>query len=168
MNKNELKKIKEYNAVIISFSELVLKHCNWIDSCIDKNSLEVLSAIQLMRAVSIQNSKKIEEFHSYTEKIKNCVIGDVHQGYIAFDRNDVIWGVGITEKDALKDARTQTRAKLITLPCDDIMFKEISEQGYYHGNDAAYWYYDDVEELAKFIPIDPNNNGQIFKRFNVK
>lgn len=73
--------------------------------------------------------------------------------FIAFDRHDVIWGVGVNPEEALKDARKSlegSRPKLKTVRCTKEMYEDISENGYCHGDDEPYWHYNDICQCAYY------------------
>lgn len=83
--------------------------------------------------------------------------------YIAIDKDDIIWGVGITADDAKKDGEQYTKDEyatneLKTLECTQELHDEVKDNGYCHsdflGSDdssLAYWSYSKKRKIA-YLP----------------
>lgn len=74
--------------------------------------------------------------------------------YITIDKNDVIWGIGESPEQSLSDAKAnleKSRPKLKTLECTKEVYDDVFVNGYYHGDDEPYWFYDDWNKIA-FYP----------------
>ena len=78
--------------------------------------------------------------------------------YITFDKNDVIWGIGVTSdaaiEDALKNNIIFTKRQLKTCECTKEVYDDIEVNGYYHGDDEPYWEYDTITKMA-YYPTKP-------------
>lgn len=84
--------------------------------------------------------------------------------YIAIDKDDTIWGAGLSEKTALKDARECIQdyyfpvKQLKTIQCTKQLYNEVQKNGYCHtqpdgSNDSiyAYWSYSKQTKIA-YLP----------------
>ena len=79
--------------------------------------------------------------------------------YIAFDENDVIWGIGTNPDEAVKSAVKDgpgfgDTIKYKTCECTKEMYEDIEVNGYCHGDVEPYWEYDLVTKLA-YYPTKP-------------
>ena len=73
--------------------------------------------------------------------------------YIAIDKNDVIWGIGESPELAATDAKENLEnkhPKLKTLECTKEVFDDVFVNGYYHGDDEPYWFYDKKKKIAYY------------------
>lgn len=84
--------------------------------------------------------------------------------YIAIDRNDVIWGTGHSKEEAIADAKNslgRSRPRLKTLECTQEIFDDVQQNGYYHGDDDPYWFYNDSLKIAYYPQKQTRQN--VFK-----
>lgn len=82
--------------------------------------------------------------------------------YITIDKNDVIWGVGESPEQSLLDAKDNLEKprppKLKTLECTQEVYEDVFVNGYSHGDDEPYWFYEGTVKIAYYPQKQPRQN----------
>ena len=88
--------------------------------------------------------------------------------FIAIDKDDIIWGTGLTRSEAMQNGKSECRSQnsygnkfdseLKTLRCTKSLYDEVVKNGYYHTSDEgdndssrAYWSYSKKRQIA-YLP----------------